>query len=100
MADKGMSFSEIEQRLFGAVASGIPARDFIDDTIDSDFLFGKRYGGSHKDSGEHIEKLDKDLGEYIKQLKELPCKNSPDVQDAVASKIYCIDSLSALEKHK
>lgn len=100
MADKGMSFSEIEQQLFGAVASGIPARDFIYDTIDSDFLFGKRYGGSHKDSGEHIEKLDKDLGEYIKQLKELPCKNSPDVQDAMASKIYCIDLLSALEKHK
>lgn len=89
MADKGMSFSEIEQQLFGAVASGIPARDFIDDTIDNDFLFGKRYGGSQKD-----------LGEYVKQLKELSRKNSPDVQDAVASKIYCIDSLSALEKHK
>ena len=100
MADKGMSFREIEQQLFGAVASGIPARDFIDDTLDTDFLFGKRYGGTHKDLGDSVKKLDKDLGEYIKQLKELPCKNSPDVQDAVASKIYCIDSLSVLEKHK
>lgn len=48
MADKGMTFSEMEQRLFGAVAAGVPARDFIDDTLDSDILFGERYGGSSK----------------------------------------------------
>lgn len=48
MADKGMSFSEMEQRLFGAVAAGVPERDFIDDTLDSDVLFGERYGGSSK----------------------------------------------------
>lgn len=86
MADKGMSFSDMEQRLFGAVAAGVPERDFIDDTIDCDFLFGKRYGGSKKD-----------VGEYMKQLNDLLGK-SPDGQDAVASTIFCIDSLSALRK--
>ena len=88
MADKGMTFSEMEQRLFGAVAAGVPERDFIDDTIDCDFLFGKRYGGSSK----KLEDCAKELGKLIGP--------SPDKQDAVASTCFVLDSLSALEKHK
>lgn len=88
MADKGMSFSEMEQRLFGAVAAGVPERVFIDDTIDCDFLFGKRYGGSSK----KLEDCAKELGKLIEP--------SPDKQDAVASTCFVLDSLSALEKHK
>lgn len=88
MADKGMSFSEMEHRLFGAVAAGVPERDFIDDTLDSDFLFGERYGGSSK----KLEDCAKELGKLIGP--------SPDKQDAVASTCFVLDSLSALEKHK